>query len=162
KASRTRSFAIAAWWSSVTVSACRGRRSSSPRRRRRSAPPPPPSAPTPTPCWPGSASTRARSRRFIGTVSSNSEGETMAGRLDGKVAVITGGGSGIGRDTVLRFPEEGARVVLGDLNETTARETLDLAARAHHGSPVRFQRTDVAEEADVEALIALATREFGR
>ena len=86
----------------------------------------------------------------------------MAGRLDGKVAVITGGGSGIGRDTVLRFLDEGARVVLGDLNETTARETLDFASRAHHGARVRFQRTDVAEETDVEALIALATREFGR
>jgi len=86
----------------------------------------------------------------------------MAGRLVGKVAVITGGGSGIGRDTALRFLEEGARVVIADLNEATARETLDLASRAGHGTRVRFVRTDVAAEADVEAMLALAVREFGR
>src|SRR5207244_2310211 len=77
-------------------------------------------------------------------------------------AVITGGGSGIGRDTALRFLEEGARVVIADLNEATARETLDLASRAGHGTRVRFVRTDVAAEADVEAMLALAVREFGR
>src|SRR5207244_11118156 len=77
-------------------------------------------------------------------------------------AVITGGGSGIGRDTALRFLGEGARVVIADLNEATARGTLDLASRAGHGTRVRFVRTDVAAEADVEATLALAVREFGR
>lgn len=86
----------------------------------------------------------------------------MSGRLDGKVAVITGGSSGMGRATVLRFVDEGASVVFGDLNEDTARETLDLAADAGHEKNVRFIRTDVAEEADVQAMIALASEEFGR
>src|SRR5262249_56628746 len=86
----------------------------------------------------------------------------MAGRLDGKVAVITGGANGIGRATVLRFLREGARVVAADLNETTGREMLDLAARDGHARQVRFLRTDVAQEAHVEAAINLAVAEFGR
>ena len=45
------------------------------------------------------------------------------GRLDGKVALVTGGGSGIGRATSLRFAEEGARVVVADLRGDTAEET---------------------------------------
>lgn len=84
----------------------------------------------------------------------------MSGRLDGKVAVITGGASGMGRATTLRFLEEGAAVVFGDLNETTAKETLELAA--DHEKYVRFIKTDVAEESDVQEMIALAVSEFGR
>jgi len=86
----------------------------------------------------------------------------MAGRIDGKTAVITGGGNGIGRATVLRFLDEGARVVVADLNEATGHETVALATRRGHAERVRFVRTDVAEEADVEAAVALAVREFGR
>ena len=86
----------------------------------------------------------------------------MAGRLDGKVAVITGGGNGIGRATVLRFLEEGARVVVADLNEQTGSETLALAKQAGAESRARFIRADVAREADVEAAVALATKDFGR
>jgi NAD(P)-dependent dehydrogenase (short-subunit alcohol dehydrogenase family) len=86
----------------------------------------------------------------------------VLGRLEGKVAVITGGASGMGRATVLRFLDEGASVVFGDLNETTAQGTLDLASEAGVEKHVRFIRTDVAEEVDVQAMIALAVSEFGR
>src|SRR5690606_23109650 len=85
----------------------------------------------------------------------------MAGRLENKVAVVTGGGNGIGRATVLRFLAEGARVVVADLNEETGQETLELARRAGAGDRVRFVRTDVAREADVEGAVRVATQDFG-
>ncbi len=84
----------------------------------------------------------------------------MAGRLQDKVAVITGGASGMGRATVLRFLAEGAWVVVADMNEETGKETLDLAAKAGHGERARFVRTDVAEEDAVEAMIQFAISEF--
>ncbi len=86
----------------------------------------------------------------------------MSGRLEGKVAVITGGASGMGRATALRFLAEGARVVVADLNDAVGKEFLESAAAAGHKQALRFVRTDVAEEADVEAMIATAEREFGR
>jgi NAD(P)-dependent dehydrogenase (short-subunit alcohol dehydrogenase family) len=86
----------------------------------------------------------------------------MSGRLDGKVAVVTGGASGMGRATVLRFLDEGARVVVADLNETTGAETLELARARGAGDRACFVRTDVSQEAQVEAMIACATAEYGR
>ncbi len=86
----------------------------------------------------------------------------MAGRLEGKVAVITGGGSGIGRGTTLRFLREGARVVVADLNERTAAETLDLAAKEGLADAIRFIKTDVSNEEQVAAMVDLASSEFGR
>jgi NAD(P)-dependent dehydrogenase (short-subunit alcohol dehydrogenase family) len=83
----------------------------------------------------------------------------MGSQLAGRVAVITGGVSGIGRATVLRFLAEGAAVVVGDLNADVAQDLIDEA-----GEPDRltFIRTDVAEEHDVEALIGAATERYGR
>jgi NAD(P)-dependent dehydrogenase (short-subunit alcohol dehydrogenase family) len=86
----------------------------------------------------------------------------MAKRLQDKVAVITGGGNGIGRATVLRFLDEGAAVVVADLNEVTGAETVALAAAAGHGGRVCFVRTDVAEEAQVVRALETATGAFGR
>ena len=86
----------------------------------------------------------------------------MAARLEGKVALITGGGNGIGRATALRFLAEGASVVVADLNEDTGRETLDLAAKGGAAARIRFVRTDVAREADVAAAVEHATKEFRR
>ncbi|HLK85851.1 MAG TPA: glucose 1-dehydrogenase [Candidatus Binataceae bacterium] len=82
------------------------------------------------------------------------------GRLDGKVAVITGAASGIGRGTAVRFAGEGAAVVIADLNEeggaAAVRECKENGGRAV------FQQTDVTSEAAVKAMVDRAVREFGR
>ncbi len=85
----------------------------------------------------------------------------MAGRLQDKVAIITGGGSGMGRDTVLRFLDEGAKVLVADLNEDNGKETLALARARGQGERIGFIRTDVAEERDAAAMVAEAQRLFG-
>jgi NAD(P)-dependent dehydrogenase (short-subunit alcohol dehydrogenase family) len=86
----------------------------------------------------------------------------MTQRLAGKVAVVTGGGNGIGRATVLRFLAEGAFVVIADLNEVTGTETMALAGAGGHAARVRFVRTDVADEAQIVRAIDTATTAFGR
>src|SRR4030095_3766500 len=83
-------------------------------------------------------------------------------RLANKVAVITGGASGMGRSTVLRFLAEGARVVIADYNATTGERTLQEAVDSGHGAATRFIRTDVAKEADIERMLKHAVDAFGR
>ncbi len=82
-------------------------------------------------------------------------------RLKDKVAVITGGASGMGKDTVLRFLEEGAKVVVADYNADTGAATVEQARNAGHGDAVVFIRTDVAVEADVQAMLQAALDSFG-
>lgn len=79
------------------------------------------------------------------------------GRLEGKVAVVTGAASGIGRGTVDLFVAEGARVIAADIQD-------DKGARLEeeHEGRARYVRCDVSAEADIEAAIAAATRHFGR
>jgi len=86
----------------------------------------------------------------------------MPGRLEGKVALITGGGNGIGRATVLRFLDEGASVVFADLNQASAAETLELADRTGKQARIDFVAADVAEESQVEAAVERAVARFGR
>ena len=83
-------------------------------------------------------------------------------RLTGKVAVVTGGASGMGRATVMRFLADGAKVVVADLNEANGQETLSVAKAQGHGDDIAFVRCDVAKEADVAAMVAEAVRRFGR
>lgn len=82
------------------------------------------------------------------------------GRLNDKVAVVTGGGSGIGRATCERFAEEGAAVVVAERNVDTgsdaARKITETGARAH------FVETDVSDEASVKRMVAEAVETFGR
>ena len=81
-------------------------------------------------------------------------------RLEGKVAVITGAASGMGKAAAILFAREGAHVVLADLNVPGGEETANLASAA--GQRCVFQRTDVSSEDDIQALIARAQSEFGR
>jgi NAD(P)-dependent dehydrogenase (short-subunit alcohol dehydrogenase family) len=83
-------------------------------------------------------------------------------RLADKVAVITGGASGMGRSSVLRFLEEGARVVVADFNEVTGEAVLAEATDLGFGDAVRFVQTDVAREPDIENMLQAAVTEFGR
>lgn len=81
----------------------------------------------------------------------------MAGRLEGKVAVITGGTSGMGERTVERFVEEGARVVIAGRTEAAGQAIV-----ARLGPNTRYIRTDVMVEADIQRMIGHAQDEFGR
>lgn len=82
------------------------------------------------------------------------------GKLNGKVAVITGAASGMGRATALRFAQEGAAVVLTDLNSHGGEEAVAECAAA--GGKAVFQRTDVSSEADIKAAVERAVKEYGR
>jgi 3-oxoacyl-[acyl-carrier protein] reductase len=83
-----------------------------------------------------------------------------ASRLAGRVAVITGGGGGIGRATAERFAREGATVVVGDMDEEAGEAAAQAVEEA--GGEARFVRTDVTQMRDAEALVEAATQAFGR
>jgi len=79
------------------------------------------------------------------------------GSLDGKVAIVTGGASGIGARTCELFVDEGARVVIGDMQEERGG-----ALAAELGKNAVFQRCEVSQEDQVRALVARADQEWGR
>ncbi|HYC55969.1 MAG TPA: SDR family oxidoreductase [Candidatus Binatia bacterium] len=84
----------------------------------------------------------------------------MAGRLDGKVAVITGAGSGIGKATAARFVAEGAAVVIGDVRGDAAADAA--AELSGDGGRAAGRQLDVSSSAEVDALVAMAVERFGR
>ena len=81
-------------------------------------------------------------------------------RLTGKVAVVTGGASGMGLESVMKFASEGAKVLIADFNEQTGAAAVDAATK--QGFDVAFIKTDVAKESDVEAMCEHAVSTFGR
>jgi NAD(P)-dependent dehydrogenase (short-subunit alcohol dehydrogenase family) len=80
--------------------------------------------------------------------------------FDSKVALVTGGGSGIGRATALGFAREGAQVVIGNRNVQRGEETVSMIRDA--GGTASFRRTDVVVAADVKALVDHAVTTYGR
>ncbi|HVN87497.1 MAG TPA: SDR family NAD(P)-dependent oxidoreductase [Candidatus Binatia bacterium] len=89
-----------------------------------------------------------------------SAGGAMAGRLVDKVALLTGGGSGIGEATAKRFAAEGAQVVIVDINDEAA-DRVGTEIRAAGGTVSVFCG-DIAQPKDVEAMVQHAQRTFGR
>jgi NAD(P)-dependent dehydrogenase (short-subunit alcohol dehydrogenase family) len=84
----------------------------------------------------------------------------MSGRLDGRVAAISGGASGIGRACALRFADEGADIAVADVNGEGGAETVELVRE--RGRRALFVATDTTSEHDTEAFVARAASELGR
>ncbi len=81
-------------------------------------------------------------------------------RLDDKVALITGAGSGIGRESALLFAREGARIVVADLNEEAGEETVAQVKK--NGGGASFVKVDVSKAPDVGNMVAHAEKTYGQ
>src|SRR5438309_11074199 len=84
----------------------------------------------------------------------------MAGRVEGKVALVTGVASGIGRATALTFAREGAKLAIADTNEDGGQQTVHMITEK--GGEAIFVRTDVSKAVEVQALISKAVETYGR
>lgn len=82
--------------------------------------------------------------------------------LQGKTVIVTGGASGMGRATTLRFAEAGANVVVADINEAGGAETIRLIRALRNDAQALFVRADVSQAAQVEAAVAAAVKAYGR
>jgi len=82
------------------------------------------------------------------------------GELNGTTALVTGAGSGIGRAIALVYAREGAQIMLSDVDEASACETLEMALK--EGAQARFVKADVMRQADCAAMVKAAVKAFGR
>lgn len=83
----------------------------------------------------------------------------MSGILQGKVALVTGGGFGLGRCSAQAFAREGAKVVVADIDEKAGSETVDIIKKS--GGEAIFIKTDVSKEADIEAMVNKTVEAYG-
>src|SRR5467141_2528421 len=84
----------------------------------------------------------------------------MPGKLVGKVALVTGGASGIGRATALTFAREGAKLVIADMNEDGGQQTVHTITE--NGGEATFVQVDVSQATAVEAMISKTVETYGR
>jgi NAD(P)-dependent dehydrogenase (short-subunit alcohol dehydrogenase family) len=82
------------------------------------------------------------------------------GRLDGKVSIVTGAGTGIGRAIASIFAKEGSKVVVADLNGESAKETVEMI-RAQ-GSEAAFISTDISKASDTAGMVQFAIKTYGK
>src|SRR5712692_2567972 len=84
----------------------------------------------------------------------------MPGQLNGKVALVTGGASGIGRATALTFAREGAKLVIADVNTEGGQQTVHMITE--NGGAAIFVQVDVSQATAVEAMISKTVETYGR
>ena len=84
----------------------------------------------------------------------------MAGKFEGKVALVTGGGSGIGRASALTFARDGAKIIVADVDVNGGEATVQMIKK--DGGEAIFVRTDVTKATEVEALVNKAVETYGR
>ncbi len=83
-------------------------------------------------------------------------------RLSGKVAIVTGGGSGFGEGIAKRFAEEGAKVIVNDIDDAGGKRVAAEIEKAHGQGSALYVHADVAKDADVRAMVEACLARFGR
>ena len=81
------------------------------------------------------------------------------GRLDGKIALVTGGGSGLGKSAAIHMAEEGASIIVSDINLETATETAETINKARQGAAIPLKH-NVTNEDDWNNVLALCQNHF--
>ena len=106
------------------------------------------------------ATARCYDPSTVEPATTDAQGDDMAGRLEGRIAIVTGAGSGIGRATALKLAGEGALVVVNDIAAASASRTVDEIVAA--GGRAESHPGDVTARAEVDALVDGAVERHGR